>query len=166
MRVFYSVPADCPPDAPVLVVMHGVNRDADRYRNDWAEVAARNRAVLLCPEISAADFPSDGAYNFGNVYGDLPEDAPLPPPLPEELWSFSLIDPIFETVAASLKLRTPGYFLYGHSAGSQFVHRFTFFKPSAKALRIVSANAGWYMFPDPAIPFPYGLGGTSWTRGG
>lgn len=161
LRVWYSLPAACRTDAPVLMVMHGVNRDADRYRDDWAEVAARQGAVLLCPEFSRADFPTDGQYNFGNVYAEAAEDGPLPAPQPEATWSYSYLDPLFAAVAARLKLSTPGFLLYGHSAGSQFVHRLAFFKPTAKALRIVSANAGWYMFPEPAIRFPYGLGGTA-----
>src|SRR4051794_12204384 len=33
--VWYYVPSDAKPDAPVLIVMHGVKRDADRYRNEW-----------------------------------------------------------------------------------------------------------------------------------
>ena len=161
LRVFYSVPVDCKPDAPVLMVMHGVTRDADRYRDDWNEIAERRGAVLLCPEFAKTDFPSDSQYNFGNVFGEFNEEAKLPAPLPESQWTFSCLDPIFEAAVAQLKLKTPGYLLYGHSAGSQFVHRLAFFKPTVKALRIVSANAGWYMFPDPAIAFPYGMGGTA-----
>jgi hypothetical protein len=161
LRVFYSVPVNCKPDAPVLMVMHGVQRDADRYRDDWTTIAERHGAVLVCPEFSKTDFPSDSQYNFGNVYGDFHEETKLPAPLPEAQWTFTCLDPIFDAVAARLKLKTPGYLLYGHSAGSQFVHRMLFFKPNAKALRTVSANAGWYMFPDPAVAFPYGTGGTN-----
>lgn len=161
LRVFYQVPERLRPDTPVLIVMHGVNRDADRYRDDWAEVAERHGAVLVCPEFSRADFPADAQYNFGNVYGPVVDETGLlPKPLPEAQWTFSCLDPLFDAVAGRLRLRTRGYLLYGHSAGSQFVHRMAFFKPAAKALRIVSANAGWYTFPDAAVAFPYGLGGT------
>jgi hypothetical protein len=160
LRVWYRVPEVIKADTPVLMVMHGVRRDGERYRDDWAGVAGRHAAVLLCPEFSLADFPSDSQYNFGNVYPGPAEDGLLPEPRPEAEWSYSCLDPIFEAVVARLKLQTQGYLLYGHSAGSQFVHRMAFFKPGAKAKQIVSANAGWYMFPDPAIRFPYGLGGT------
>src|SRR4051812_3810097 len=33
--VWYYVPQDASPDAPVLFVMHGVKRDAGRYRDEW-----------------------------------------------------------------------------------------------------------------------------------
>ena len=51
------------------------------------------------------------------------------------------------------------YSIYGHSAGSQFVHRFLFFKPDARVKRYLAANAGWYTFADPDTAFPFGVGG-------
>ncbi len=51
-----------------------------------------------------------------------------------------------------------GYTVYRHSAGSQFVHRFLFFKCDARAQRYLAANAGWYTFADPAIAYPFDLG--------
>ena len=154
-------PADAGPDADVLFVMHGVNRDASRYLDEWIGVAERHGAVLLCPEFTVADWPEDINYNLGNVFGTIDENERAADPQPEARWSFSLLDPIFDSVVARLALRTRGYLLYGHSAGAQFVHRLLFFKPDAKVKRAVSANAGWYMLPDATVPFPYGLQGTS-----
>lgn len=154
-------PAGAGPDSDVLFVMHGVNRDASRYLDEWIEVARRHRAVLLCPEFSEADWPEDVNYNLGNVFKTLDESGRAAGPQPEARWSFSLLDPIFDSVVSRLSLKARGYLLYGHSAGAQFVHRLLFFKPEAKVKRAVSANAGWYMLPDRVVPFPYGLKGTS-----
>jgi poly(3-hydroxybutyrate) depolymerase len=160
ITVWYYEPADLGPDSDVLFVMHGVNRDAGRYLDEWIEVAKRHRAVLLCPEFSATDWPEDINYNLGNVFQTIDESGRAAGLQSEARWSFSLLDPIFDSVVARLSLQARGYLLYGHSAGAQFVHRLLFFRPDTKVKRAVSANAGWYMLPDPTVPFPYGLKGT------
>jgi pimeloyl-ACP methyl ester carboxylesterase len=50
------------------------------------------------------------------------------------------------------------YTLYGHSAGSQFVHRYLYYKPDARVKQYLAANAGWYTLPDFNTKYPYGLG--------
>ena len=161
ITVWYYRPADAGPGSDVLFVMHGVNRDAGRYLDEWIAVARRHRAVLLCPEFTAADWPEDINYNMGNIFATVDEHDRVAGPQPEARWSYSLLDPIFDAVVARLSLHTRGYLLYGHSAGAQFVHRLLFFKPGAKVKRAVCANAGWYMLPDAGVPFPYGLKGTA-----
>lgn len=161
ITVWYYRPAAASNASEVLFVLHGVNRDASRYLDDWTEIARRHRAVLLCPEFGHADFPEDTHYNLGNIFRTISADETTSAPQPESLWSYSLLDPLFDRVVARLGLRTSGYLLYGHSAGSQFVHRMCFFKPHARIKRAISANAGWYMLPDPGVAFPYGLKGTT-----
>jgi pimeloyl-ACP methyl ester carboxylesterase len=47
-------------------------------------------------------------------------------------------------------------YLFGHSAGAQFGHRYVMAHPHRVA-RAVVASAGWYTFPDPEQHFPYGI---------
>lgn len=49
------------------------------------------------------------------------------------------------------------YSLFGHSAGSQFVHRYLYYLPDARVRRYIAANAGWYTMPDFDTEYPYGL---------
>jgi hypothetical protein len=77
--------------------------------------------------------------------------------VPEEEWSFSIIEPVFDFVVASIDGSQTSYDAFGHSAGSQFVHRFLTYKENLRADRLVAANAGWYTMPDETIDFPYGL---------
>ncbi len=82
---------------------------------------------------------------------------------PESDWAYSMIDPIFELVKKKMGNQSTGYLIYGHSAGSQFVHRFLYFKPNARVQRAVAANAGWYTMPNFRQLYPYGLKGTPCT---
>jgi len=137
--------------------MHGVNRDAQDYREDWAEWARREKAVLLVPEFDEAHWPGSRAYNLGNRFDA--EGRQLPP----EQWSFQVIERIFDAVVAELRLEARDYALFGHSAGAQFVQRMVLCLPEARIRMAVAANAGWYTLPDGKQAWPYGLGASGVT---
>lgn len=156
IRVFTYLPTGYTDSSPVLFVMHGNGRTAQRYRDAWVKIAERNNALLLVPEFSRQDFPLDQDYNMGHMFKMDSHDNILAPN-PENMWSYSLIDPIFDFTVKKMRNKSKQYLIYGHSAGSQFVHRFLFFKPNAKVKKAVCANAGWYTMPDFNTLFPYGL---------
>ncbi|WP_164116695.1 hypothetical protein [Sphingorhabdus sp. Alg239-R122] len=140
--------------APILFVMHGTKRDPHRYIREWVEPARANGLIIIAPEFSKTDFPKSAGYNLGNVFrkeGKGLQD--------EAIWSFSAIEPIFDVVRRAVDSRQEKYSIYGHSAGSQFVHRFLYYKPNARAHQYLSANAGWYTVPDMTKSYPYGLKG-------
>jgi pimeloyl-ACP methyl ester carboxylesterase len=151
MRVFTSRPDSLEPDMPVVFVMHGVRRNADEYRDQWHELALEHDFFLVVPEFTEADFPGSRGYNLGFREDEQGR------PRPRKLWSYSAIEPIFDEVRRREGLGTKRYALYGHSAGSQFVHRFIYYVPDARVSRIVPANAGWYLMPEADVPAPYGL---------
>lgn len=158
VKVWYYQPADAGADLPVVIVMHGHLRNADVYLEDWSQLAAQHRFLLVAPEFSEAEFPGARGYNLGN------EPGPGGRPRPRDEWAFNMIEPIFDAVRQRTGNRSERYALFGHSAGAQFVHRFLFFVPRARVTRVVAANAGWYTLPDFAVPFPYGLEGTPVTE--
>lgn len=154
LTVWYYRPAAATADAPVLFVIHGVGRNAEDYLNDWTEFAEQKHCLLVVPEFSKAEFPGEEGFNSGNLFdaaGRL---------RPREQWSFSVIEPLFDAVRGRFGSQRRDYLLYGHSAGAQFVQRFLYFVPEARATRAVAANAGWYMLPTLGADFPYGLRGT------
>jgi len=158
IRVFVTHPDGLAPDSPVVFVMHGMKRNADDYRDQWHELAVKHQFLLVVPEFSNAAFKGSRRYNLGNVFdADGNEVA-------EANWSYSAIEPIFDEVRRRFSVTSERYSLYGHSAGSQFVHRFIFHLPNARVSQVVSANAGWYMMPDYGQDFPYGLGGSPVTE--
>ncbi|HFC01075.1 MAG TPA: alpha/beta hydrolase [Phaeodactylibacter sp.] len=135
----------------IVIVMPGLNRNADEYRDAWLELANEYRLLIIAPQFSTEYYPDSRCYNLGNMFDS---DGKL---IPEEKWSFSIIDPLFDFVKKNTKSKFSKYFLFGHSAGAQFVSRFMIFKPDNKVAVAITANAGWYTLLDNGMNFPYGL---------
>ena len=145
--------------SPILFVIHGNSRTAKNYREAWIDIAEQHNALLLVPHFTRDDFPEDVHFNMGNMF-QMDSLDNLLGPNPANQWSYSLIDPIFDFVVKKMKNRSTGYLIYGHSAGSQFLHRLLLFRPDARIVKAVCANAGWYTMPDFGELFPYGLNAT------
>jgi poly(3-hydroxybutyrate) depolymerase len=157
LKVFYTRPDNLAGNTPVVFVMHGVRRNADEYRDQWHDLAMAHDFLLVVPEFSAEDFPGSRGYNLGYREDEAGN------PRPRQLWSYAAIESIFDDVRRRERLSTERYALYGHSAGSQFVHRFIYYVPEARVSQIVPANAGWYLMPEENAAYPYGLEGAGVT---
>lgn len=155
MRVFLHRPPGWQTDGRVLLVLHGLQRDADRYLAQWAPQADAAKLLVVAPEFSRALFPTVASYNWGNVVTQALV------PNPPEAWTFGAIDRIWQAVRARTGATRPGYALFGHSAGAQFVHRYLLLAEASQAEAIITANAGSYTMPVRDVAFPFGLGGTS-----
>jgi len=131
--------------------MHGHRRHADTYRDDWILKAESKHVVLLAPLFSENDYPNPSGYPWGNVVNSDGE------PNESELWTFKVLERLFDRFREMTGNRTSEYFLYGHSAGAQFIHRMILFLPNARIHSAVAANAGWYVLPSFSQCFPYGL---------
>lgn len=159
LRVSASRSPGLDSDRPVVIVMHGVLRDADRYRDQWHELALENDFLLLVPEFSEQDFPGSSGYQLGYMHDQQGRLRP------RGQWAYSAIEPLFDDARRRFGMQTNRYALYGHSAGAQFAHRFVFHVPRARASRVVPANAGWYMMPDYDVGYPYGFAGSGIAAG-
>lgn len=159
MRVFLYRPARWSADGPLLLVMHGVQRDADRYLAEWRDLAEAANVLVICPEFSAAKFPGARWYNLGNLVDRERAGAAQA----RAHWTFPVADAVVAAVRARTGATRRRFDMFGHSAGAQFTHRYALFAPSEAVNRIIVANAGWYTMPDARVPFPYGLGGTAVT---
>lgn len=152
---FYHIPENSTAETPVLIVLPGAGRDAAALRNDLIESANTLGYIVLALRFDEVHFPGSDAYNLANIYvdGDNPSEATLNP---QEEWTFSVIDPLFENFKSLVGNSTANYDIFGHSAGSQLLHRFLIFQPENLANRFVLSAAGWYCMPDPTVDFPYG----------
>ena len=159
MTVFLHRPEGWRPDGPIVVVMHGIRRDADAYRDAWVPHADAHGFLLVCPCYGAAAFPGDRWYNFGNAADT--EGVPQP----QGAWTFTALDRAVDAARTACGAEREGFALYGHSAGAQFVHRYLLLTGAPRVSRLIVANSGWYSMPRFDVDFPYGLGRTVCTEG-
>lgn len=155
IQLFYHIPANATNLTPILFVLHGTDRDAKFSRDAMIANANKFGFIIIAPQFSEQFFPTADSYNLGNVFvdGDNPSASSLNA---ESIWTFSVIEPIFDFMKLKIGSSLNTYDVFGHSAGGQFAHRFLLYKPLARVNRLVSAAAGWYTMFDPSIDFPYG----------
>lgn len=156
IKVFYYIPENKTATTQILFVFHGAGRNARDYRDAVQAKAEQFGVIVLAPEFSIQNFPSGDQYNLGNVFVD--GDNPSPSTLnPENEWTFSIIEPLFDFVKTQIDNSNNTYNVIGHSAGAQFAHRLMMFKPNVRINKAVISAAGWYTVPNTAIRFPYGF---------
>lgn len=155
ITVFAHKPARFTPDAPILLVMHGHARNGRAYREGWIAEADARGFLVAVPEFSAAHYPMTHHYNYGDMMTVEGEDRP------RELWAFPLVDRVFEALRDRAGSTRQRYFLFGHSAGGQVVHRLMTFAASPLIEYALAANSGSYTLPVFDEAFPFGLGGTA-----
>lgn len=144
LDVYGVEPESADPDAPIILVMHGVRRNADEYRDNWIDLAESYGLRVYAPAFDAERFPGAVNYNLGGLGPDVPS-------------AFDAIEPLYQFIRETRGGDQSGYFIFGHSAGAQFVHRFLCFGDTTNLKLAIAANAGWYTMPDYSYEWPYGL---------
>lgn len=152
MEVFSYQPPGANANTPVVFVLTGLNRNAAEYRDSWVENAKKNKLIVIAPLFSEADYPSNDGYNLGNI-----ENAKTHQVNPKGEWAFTVIDDLFADMQKQGVTKQQDYYLFGNSAGCQFVHRMLTFVPEANVKAAICAAAGWWTMPDVENPWPYGL---------
>ncbi len=156
IECFYHIPVNSTANTPILIVLPGASRDAGAQRNNLINQANTKGFIVLAIEFPTAFYSGSDAYNLANIFED--GDNPSPGTLnPQEEWTFSVIDSLFEDFKSQIGNTVFRYDIVGFSAGAQLVHRFLIFNPDANYSRMIVASAGWYNMPDETIDFPYGI---------
>ena len=156
--VYFYLPKELGVDTVVLFAMHGKKRNAEDYRNDWRQIynsksGENANFLVLAPEFEQKSFPLATGYILGNMF----TNQNLEKLNPENEWAFTQIEHIFKFVKARTKINATNYYIYGHSAGAQFVHRMVIFMPHSHIKKAVAAEAGSYTVPDEHTEYPCGL---------
>ncbi len=138
-------------DGPLLVICHGVQRNAEDYRNYAITLAERFGALVVAPRFDLERFPS-ARYQRGGLVG---ADGKARPP---EEWTYAFIPKIVDFIRKAEGRSDLPYYLVGHSAGGQFLVRLAAFLPG-EARRIIAGNPGSHLFPTRDQDFGYGFGG-------
>lgn len=125
--------------APLLVVVHGISRNAEVQANAFTALCERLGVVMAVPVfgVEARDYQRLGRSGRGPR-----ADAAL--------------DAVVEEVAMRTGCRASSFHMFGFSGGAQFAHRYTLAHPH-RINRLVAVGSGWYTFPDPRARFPYGI---------
>ncbi len=126
--------------APILVVVHGISRNAAEHAEAFRAVAAECGMALVAPLFSRELFPD--YQRLGRRGRGLRADLAL--------------EAILSDVRRRFGVDDHRIHLFGFSGGAQFAHRYALAYPERVA-GLMLAAAGWYTLPDPSLPFPRGL---------
>jgi pimeloyl-ACP methyl ester carboxylesterase len=149
IRVFTYRPAEYR-DGPLIVVFHGMNRNADTYRDNARGLGDRFGALIAAPEFDGKRFPSEAYQRAGITRKGKAQ--------PQEAWTATMVAQLLEALRERTGRPDLPCHLIGHSAGGQFLTRVAGFADTG-AVRLVAANPGTHLFPTRELPFPYGFGG-------
>jgi poly(3-hydroxybutyrate) depolymerase len=157
IRVWLFRPEEFRVNSPIVIVMHGTLRNGETYREPWLPLAERARALVVVPEFSLEHYRDPRTYQFGNLRTKGGQ------PIEESKWTFAAIEHLFDYLKLLTGSTSERYFLFGHSAGAQFVHRMVLFQGGSRIALAVTANAGSYTMPSFAARFPFGLADSEMT---
>lgn len=139
LRYLMFVPHGCEPKR-LVVAVHGISRKAKHQIGAFATAACQSEAAIAAPIFEAPEY--DKYQRMGwNSAAQRADHA---------------LHRLVEKVGREMGLPGGRISLFGFSGGGQFAHRYTMAYPERVAACAV-ASAGWYTFPDPKRPFPFGL---------
>lgn len=141
-------PRDCTA-LKLVFVFAGYYRNADDYRDRTIPLAKRGCLLVLAPELDRKRFPAwryqlAGVWRKGRVQ-------------PEREWSGKLLADIIAWGRAWSGEPNGPYFLFGHSAGAQFLSRIAAYQPPSGVERIVIANPSAHVLASKSESIPYGF---------
>lgn len=109
--------------ARIVFVIHGHGKNAEGYRDVWIEHADKYKFIVVAPLFDPEQW-AGSAYSCGSVMGKDGkfQDA--------SLWSFNVVEHLFDAIKGATGNQNAKYFIYGHSEGGQFVHRLVLLLPA------------------------------------
>lgn len=143
-------PASCVSPA-FLFVFHGDGRAAKSYAASAQEIADRACMTIVAPHFDEDRFSSRD-YHRGGV---VDEDGLKP----RDEWTTSVVGELIEWAEEMEGRPGQDIYLFGHSAGGQFLSRVAAYDRPEGVKRIVIANPSTHVLPTTDEEVPYGFGG-------
>lgn len=144
------------PQAPatnILVVAHGMlgknqqaAQQAKAYAERWIPYAEQHGLIVIAPVFDDERFGnlSQGYGGYRNLFGKY-------------IGADEFVNRLVAQYARQTSSGANQFYLYGHSAGGQFVARYSVTHPERIIKAVISA-AGRYSYPDTSAAWPYGAG--------
>jgi len=134
--------------ARVLVTVHGIAEQASLHMAHLQGLAEAAGVVLVAPMFAKPGFRD--YQRLGRAGSGERADHAL--------------DRVIAEIGRLTHAITGRIFLFGFSGGGQFVHRYAMAHPE-RVVAAVAVASGWYTFPDPGRPYPYGTRATKKLTG-
>lgn len=130
---------------PLMVLIHGTERDNRRYRDLYTDFASEYNYAILAPLFPAGIIDPEDLHNYKFLeYRGIRFD--------------EILIGIVEEVGRRFGLATENWLLHGFSGGGQFVQRFVYLYPNL--VRAASIGApGHITRLEPTLPWWLGTGG-------
>lgn len=154
--VFYTyAPTIVSDKTEILALIHGTpakeesaEDTAHYYIVNWLDFAKEHGYILIAPAFNQEDFSSrEGDHASGGYRGLFGRN------IQADAWLLRLVKA--HQIAFGIPARP--FYLYGHSAGGQFVGRFLVTHPD-QVKQAVITSAATYPQPNPDIAWPFGMG--------
>jgi poly(3-hydroxybutyrate) depolymerase len=137
------------PDGPLVVVFHGLLRNAAEYCSNAVPLAECYHVIIAAPLFDTNRFSNDDYMRGGVIRKGVIQ--------PHENWTYLRLPEVIKVVRQREDKPALPYCFIGHSGGAQFLMRLAALYPM-KAGRIVVANPGTDLFPRRDWKFGYGFG--------
>lgn len=150
IKVFTYRPPSCA-NPSMLFVFHGLNRKAESVRKKAVKIAKDACLMVFAPLFDKDRFPN-WRYHRGGIVkkGRV---------LPETRWTTPIFHALLEQARQKIGNSQARLYLFGHSAGGQFLSRMAAYAPPREVDRIVISNPSVYVAPLLNEKAPYGFAG-------
>ena len=153
---FYAyVPMTVPKEPEIVVLVHGTPANeesaeatAHYYIVNWIDFAEKHGYILIAPSFNQEDFSSrEGDHAMSGYRGLFGRE------IGADEWVLRLVKAHQQAFGSS----NQRFYLYGHSAGGQFVGRFLVTHPEYVKRAVITA-AATYPQPSTDLAWPFGMG--------
>jgi pimeloyl-ACP methyl ester carboxylesterase len=138
-----------------VVIVHGtpgkkedVKAVAKFYLKNWVALAEKRGVILIAPVFDQENFASQNGDAVLGGYRGL---------FGRQIGADVFVMQIVSQYLRLFQVTDSQFYLYGHSAGGQFVAHFIVRHPERVKRAVISA-ALIYPYPDSAVAWPYGMG--------